>query len=111
MFIVAGVLLLLVVIILCFSAYAIRAESFEFSAVILRLFTFSIKIISPHSRPEANEAIPQRRTPRHGLPWGLDELSDAASLARGPVTAEGLRSPSDPNWPGREGSAGQTGHT
>jgi hypothetical protein len=43
-FILAGI------IVICCVAYTIGAESFEFSAVILKVVSISIKIISPTGR-------------------------------------------------------------
>jgi hypothetical protein len=45
-----GAFVLAGVIVICCAAYIIRAESFEFSAVILKLVSISIKIISPDGR-------------------------------------------------------------
>jgi len=45
-----GVLVIAGIIVICCAAYIIRAESFEFSAVILKLVSISIKIISPDGR-------------------------------------------------------------
>ena len=45
-----GVLIIAALGVLCLAAYKIKAGSFEFSAAILKLFSFSIKIISPDKR-------------------------------------------------------------
>lgn len=42
-----GVFILLALSILCFAAYKIRAQSFEFSTTIWKIASFSIKIRSP----------------------------------------------------------------
>jgi hypothetical protein len=44
---IAGVLVLAGIGVLCFAAYKINAESFEFSTAFLKLVSFSIKIMSP----------------------------------------------------------------
>ena len=47
-----GVLILLGLGILCFAAYKIKAESFEFSTAIWKIASFSIKIKSAERHPE-----------------------------------------------------------
>ncbi|MGH3156326.1 MAG: hypothetical protein ACRDNF_07120 [Streptosporangiaceae bacterium] len=47
---IVGVLILVGVIVVCFAAYKIKAESFEVSTAILKLISFSIKIKSPDRR-------------------------------------------------------------
>jgi glycerol uptake facilitator-like aquaporin len=44
---VIGTLILIALGVLCFAAYKIKAESFESTTAILKLISFSIKIISP----------------------------------------------------------------
>ena len=52
MFVVAvvGVMVIAALGVICLAAYKIKAESFEFSAAVLKLFSFSIKIMSPSDR-------------------------------------------------------------
>jgi hypothetical protein len=68
---VAGGLILLALVILFFAAYFIKAESFEFSAVTLRLLTLSVKINSPASRRGTHpvRACPSDQAP--SLTWSL----------------------------------------
>jgi hypothetical protein len=44
---VAGILTLIIVSVICYAAYKIKAQSFEVSTAIFKLVSFSIKIISP----------------------------------------------------------------
>ena len=50
-------MLLLALSILCFAAFKLKAESFEFSTAILKIVSFSVKIRSP-------ETADQRPVPR-----------------------------------------------
>ena len=52
-----GTMLLLALSILCFAAFKLKAESFEFSTAIWKIVSFSIKIRSP-------ETADERRAPR-----------------------------------------------
>ena len=53
-----GILILLTLIILCFSAYKIKAESFEFSTAIWRIASVSITIKSSKSNGSQEERSP-----------------------------------------------------
>ena len=44
-----GTMILLALSILCFAAFKLRAESFEFSTAILKIVSFSVKIRSPET--------------------------------------------------------------
>jgi multisubunit Na+/H+ antiporter MnhC subunit len=48
--VVIGMVVLTALIVLCFAAYKIKAESFEFTTAILKAVSFSIKIMSPDDR-------------------------------------------------------------
>lgn len=50
--IVAGILVVVIVSVICFAAYMIKAESFEFTTVFLKAVSFSIKIVSPDHRDQ-----------------------------------------------------------
>lgn len=52
--VIAGIVAIAVLCIVCVAAYMIRAESFEFTTVFLRVISFSIKIVSPNARERAN---------------------------------------------------------
>ena len=58
---IVGVLVLTGIAILCFAAYKIKAESFEFTTAILKLVSFSIKIVS--SDAERGPRGPNKRKP------------------------------------------------
>ena len=45
--------------VLCFAAYKIKAESFEFTTVILKFVSFSIRIISPAKRELDKDSLPR----------------------------------------------------
>lgn len=47
MVIAVGVLIITVLAVLCLAAYMIKADSFEITAAVLKLFSFSVKIKSP----------------------------------------------------------------
>ena len=51
----SGILIILALGVICFAAYKIKAESFEFSTAILKLISFSIKITSPHNHPRDSQ--------------------------------------------------------
>jgi hypothetical protein len=55
-----GILILAGIVIVCFAAYMIKAESFEVSTAILKLISFSIKIHSPAPRPLDSPAVASR---------------------------------------------------
>jgi hypothetical protein len=71
---VGGGVLLAALALLCFTAYIIGAETFEFSAAILRLVSLSLKIKSPTRR-----AARVRRTRRT-----VDQDTNAALPKRNP---------------------------
>ena len=50
-----GLLILAALGVICFAAYKIKAESFEFSTAIFKLVSFSIKIMSPEQRRKDEE--------------------------------------------------------
>lgn len=50
-----GALIVIVVGVVCFAAYKINAETFEFSSAVLRLVSFSIKISSRHEQANGGQ--------------------------------------------------------
>lgn len=70
MVVVVGVLVLAVITVLCLAAFAIDAESFEFSTAFLKLVSLSIKIGSPGARRPVSRhgrgrVPPKMRRPRN----------------------------------------------
>jgi O-antigen/teichoic acid export membrane protein len=59
--VVIGMLVLTALAVLCFAAYKIKAESFEFSTAILKLVSFSIKIMSPNGKNVPTESAENPR--------------------------------------------------
>ena len=57
--IVAGVLLLAGLVVVCYAANKIKAESFEFSAGIWKILSLSIKIVSPNKRGDREGSGPE----------------------------------------------------
>lgn len=55
-----GILILLALSILCFAAFKIKAESFEFTTAIWKIASFSIKIRSPKSAADQSAPTSQR---------------------------------------------------
>jgi hypothetical protein len=50
-----GTVILIALSILCFAAFKIKAESFEFSTAIWKIASFSIKIRSPKTANERSD--------------------------------------------------------
>ena len=61
--VIAAVLAIVVLCIVCIAAYMIRAESFEFTTVFLRVISLSIKIVSPNARDRTNNPDEQNPGP------------------------------------------------
>ena len=57
--VIVGVFTLAGLVIVCFEAYKIKAESFEFSTGIWKLLSFSIKIRSPEGRAREKDKQPR----------------------------------------------------